>query len=126
MAGTATISSIFDLSFDVQSNTGGTETYTISTVNGNRAFRVIQVLTFNAGGTGVFSASNTNGNAIVASAATVNGGWKLMILTAGNLEVANTEGLIFTINGAAAGWGAGTKVLFRCVAENGGTVINIP
>jgi len=126
MAGTATISSIFDLSFDVAQNTAALETYTISNLNGPRAFRIIQVLTFNAGGVGAFTLSNTNGNPVATSAATVNGGWRTMILNAANLEVASTEGVVFTIDGAVAGWGAGSKVLIRCVAENGGTTINIP
>ena len=116
MAAAGNISTIFDLYFDVQQNTGGSETYTISTLNGPRSFRILEVLTFNVGGTGTFSATNpTTSNTIVAVAATVSGGWKSMILTAANLEVTSSQGIAFTINGAA-GYGAGSKVIIRCMA----------
>ena len=125
MAAAGTISTVFDLAFDVAQNTGGSETYTISSLDGARAFRVLEVLAYNAGGTGNLSVTNaTTSNTIVAAAATVNGGWKSMATTTANLEVGVGDAIAFTINGAA-GFGAGSKVIIRCITALGGTALAV-
>ena len=125
MAAAGTISSIFDLVFEIAGT--GAETYTVSDLRGRRSFRVLGARVFNVGGVGTISITSTGpgGTAIVTSQASANGAWKNLTLVAGAAqEVGVDQGIAFTINGAA-GFNAGSRLIISCIVGGSGTPITV-
>jgi len=113
MALTANISSSFTIY--VTSNAAETKTIT----NPGRNFRVVGVRAFGSAGTGNLQV--TNGAAdIVAAAATLNGSWKQMALTAGNCNVTSAQNLVVITSASSA-----DTILIECVATSGGETLTV-
>ena len=113
MALTANISS----TFTIYVTSSGAETKTIT--NPGRAFRIVGVQAFGSAGTG--NLQITNGAAdIVPAAATLNGSWKSMVLTAGNCNVTSAQNLTVITSAQSA-----DTILIDCVATDGGEALTI-
>ena len=112
MALTANISSCFDIYI----TSSAAETKDIA--NPGRAFRVIGVSAFNDGGTGNLQIQSPAATDVVAAAGTTNGGWKDMVITQANAEVAAADAI--RVITSAGGWGANSRIILHCVATGGG------
>ena len=126
MAAAGTISSIFDLVFEIAGT--GAETYTVSDLRGRRSFRVLGARVFNVGGVGTISITSTGpgGTTIVTSQASANGAWKNLTLVAGAAqEVGVDQGIAFTINASGANFAAGSRLIISCIVGGSGTPITV-
>ena len=113
MALTANISS----SFTIYVTSSAAETQTIA--NPGRAFRVVGVQAFGSAGTGNLQITNEAAD-IVPAAATLNGSWKSMVLTAGNCNVSSAQNLVVITSANSA-----DTILIQCVATDGGESLSV-
>jgi hypothetical protein len=112
MAATSQISSQFTISVTLDAAAAHVLT------NPGRAYRVIEINAYNAGGTPNITVAGSAD--IAAIQATTTNSWKSLALTEANCNVAAAQALTITNANAST-----TKLLIKCVATGGGSVLAI-
>ena len=84
-------------------------TFTVAQPTDFSSYKIVKVSVYNSGGTPNFTMTDGIGN-IVATAATVAGGWKDMVIDTSRSTITSTENLVITTAAATT-----TQIVIHCI-----------